>query len=162
MDFRHCSSISIVEFQQVNAGWLCAWSMVRTRHSCFCLLLSNLQSIKRVSYFFCWISSLTQFASGKEGNIWYQENEDFSGSNMAIFSKSSIIDVWEHPKYASVLGREFHSQQFKRVVKYQLFLERICRPCVNFISVFSNDRSSRPEVFCKKGILKNFAELTGK
>ena len=92
----------------------------------------------------------------------YQENEDFSGSNMAIFSKSSIIDVWEHPKYASVLGRELHSQQFKRVVKYQLFLERICRPCVNFISVFSNDRSSHPEVFCKKGILKNFAELTGK
>ena len=26
----------------------------------------------------------------------------------------------------------------------------------------TNERSSRPEVFCKKGILRNFAKFTGK
>ena len=27
---------------------------------------------------------------------------------------------------------------------------------------FKRDRSSRPEVFCEKGVLRNFAKLTGK
>ena len=27
---------------------------------------------------------------------------------------------------------------------------------------YANDRSSRPEVFCKKGVLRNFAKFTGK
>ena len=26
----------------------------------------------------------------------------------------------------------------------------------------SNNRSSRPELFCKKGVLKDFAKITGK
>ena len=26
----------------------------------------------------------------------------------------------------------------------------------------SNDRSSRPDVFCEKGVLRNFAKFTGK
>ena len=32
----------------------------------------------------------------------------------------------------------------------------------HFNIVLSTDRSSRPEVFCKKGVLKNFAKFTGK
>ena len=27
---------------------------------------------------------------------------------------------------------------------------------------FSTDRNSRPKVFCKKGVVKNFAKFTGK
>ena len=31
-----------------------------------------------------------------------------------------------------------------------------------FLKTRSNERSSRPEVFCKKGILRNFTKFTGK
>ena len=30
------------------------------------------------------------------------------------------------------------------------------------VYLFYRSRSSRPEVFCKKGVLKNFAKFTGK
>ena len=30
------------------------------------------------------------------------------------------------------------------------------------VKIYCKNRSSRPEVFCKKGILRNFAKFTGK
>ena len=33
---------------------------------------------------------------------------------------------------------------------------------VSVVAVHTTDRSSRPEVFCKKGVLRNFTKLTGK
>ena len=33
---------------------------------------------------------------------------------------------------------------------------------VHDVNTFSKDISSRPEVFCKKGVLRNFAKFTGK
>ena len=38
----------------------------------------------------------------------------------------------------------------------EIIFENICRSYCNI------DRSSRPEVFCKKGVLRNFAKITGK
>ena len=32
----------------------------------------------------------------------------------------------------------------------------------DFLSLLSNFRSSRPEVFCQKGVLRNFTKFTGK
>ena len=33
---------------------------------------------------------------------------------------------------------------------------------VSVVEVYTTDRSIRPEVFCKKGVLRNFTKLTGK
>ena len=34
--------------------------------------------------------------------------------------------------------------------------------CFKYLEVSSAERSSRPEVFCKKGALTNFAKFTGR
>ena len=44
----------------------------------------------------------------------------------------------------------------------QLFIETPLYKCFLCNNHFTLNRSSHPEVFCKKGVLKNFAKFTGK
>ena len=44
----------------------------------------------------------------------------------------------------------------------QLFIERPLYKCFLCNNHFTLNRSSHPEVFCKNGVLKNFAKFTGK
>ena len=64
-----------------------------------------------------------------------------------------------HSLASSVQSPESSVQRLESRNSGMSFQEGFCRPCVNFISVFSNGRSSRRGVFCEIGILKNFAKF---
>ena len=59
-------------------------------------------------------------------------------------------------------SRQWRSQKFPSG-KTVILLKPCARThCEIFLSVFRKYRSSHPEVFCKKSVLKNFAKFTGK
>ena len=51
------------------------------------------------------------------------------------------------------------------MIEVYKIISQIASPVMNSLFVFQenmHNRSSRPEVFCKKGVLRNFAKFTGK
>ena len=62
------------------------------------------------------------------------------------------------PKCIELSLKQFRAHYHKRFCNFvtvDIHLEGV-------LMSFSRARSSRPDVFCKKGILRNFAKLTGK
>ena len=58
---------------------------------------------------------------------------------------------------------ERSTKQFELVLKIVPFSSSVCFTQSKVINLKqSNIRSSRPEVFCKKSLLKDFAKFTGK
>ena len=55
------------------------------------------------------------------------------------------------------------SDQIRRFLSvFPKFLKKIVLITFNFFKSFALQRNSRPEVFCEKGVLRNFARFTGK
>ena len=80
-----------------------------------------------------------------------------------VFAKSSIVHIG--------LGSEcacFYRNFFKAFFFFHILVREISSTSmlsVDLLSVFlkiRHDRSSRSEVFCKRGVLKNFSKFTGK
>ena len=63
-------------------------------------------------------------------------------SNIRFFQCITDYEDYEKP-----IIKEFHRSK---------------RMFYNSLGIFCFARSSRPEVFCKKGVLRNFTKLTGK
>ena len=78
------------------------------------------------------------------------------GLPLTIFSRSSILDVWLGSKFTSVS----RTMCFRNLWWATLFgtFEYLKQ---NWGKKYL-ERSSRPEVFCKKGVLKNVAKFTRK
>ena len=86
-----------------------------------------------------------------------------------IFAKRSILDIWRGFQYASEsIGPKSFSfirsrdewVTFSRIPRKLNRSNGFCRATVlKNPKIF---RSSRPEVFCGKGVLRNFAKFTGK
>ena len=74
----------------------------------------------------------------------------------------TIAMIW--PTLASSLASILGFSLFRGVFRTQssIYDEAFCENSWKPWTVFAKTRSSRPEVFCKKGVLRNFAKFTGK
>ena len=61
--------------------------------------------------------------------------------------------------FSTFNGFKLSTDLYFWVVWSQKFIKS---PAIRLFSSVENFRSSRPEVFCKKGVLKNFTKFTGK
>ena len=65
---------------------------------------------------------------------------------------NDIITFERIPLYSKVIAQFFSSLRCTAYVKFLMITNKN----------FARNRSSRPEVFCKKGVFRNFAKFTGK
>ena len=128
------------------------------------------------------LNKVAGWDSGTGVFLWILRN--FSEN---LFYRTPLGDCfWKFPKCGGALGTYFwnkhgncYQDSENRKITFgagSWLLMAISRICffltailplphiLNFPSeyILSQDRSSRPEVFCKKGVLKNFAKFTGK
>ena len=88
----------------------------------------------------------------------------------SIFAARSILDVWQGYQYVSVLPspgvlwivsvRERKQTNKKKKKQIRIFLKSSKALIVRTNK--RNYRSSRPDLFCKKIVLRNFGKFTGK
>ena len=128
------------------------------------------------------LNKVAGWDSGTGVFLWILRN--FSEN---LFYRTPLGDCfWKFPKCGGALGTYFwnkhgncYQDSENRKITFGagswplMAISRICffltailplPHILNFPSeyILSQDRSSRPEVFCKKGVLKNFAKFTGK
>ena len=87
--------------------------------------------------------------------------------NRILNRKKCCIAVFELQQKlklsVSVLSLLYIMLKCKGVLRTELFCKKYLPLIYTSILLFSSEsRSSRPEVFCKKGVLRNFAKFTGK
>ena len=82
----------------------------------------------------------------------------FSGyKHENVWARIVEVKIWESLKQ-KLLG-----VVIDRDLSFIEYVSSLCKKAVRKVSVLSRlSRSSHPEVFCKKGVLRNFAKFTGK
>ena len=73
----------------------------------------------------------------------------------------SITGTYSEPNQTSMIGRLLEKCPFHGIFLVRIFPRSDCIRRATEWTFFKN-RSSRSEVFCKKGVLKNFAKFAGK
>ena len=100
----------------------------------------------RSTQWYCKVGFLTNanlyFANVKPCRVLFQPNASYAQLKLRTFSWKWNIHKW-------------------RLLRCFIVVNSFVRPVVALRDRYVN-RSSRPEVFCKKGILRNFSKLTGK
>ena len=73
-----------------------------------------------------------------------------------------IMEMKIKMKIRSDRSRFFKLYKWYQIAQSAANVKMICTDADTYVIVLSTMRSSRPDVFCKKGVLRNFTKFTGK